>query len=92
MSLQDQFVPDELNESLLHHMNQDNCEEEDLATMLGVIQYGAYNDTYEPSYCGGDNEQYDELIEPYSEYGEDFEETPFFEKTNRQTGIRKVVF
>lgn len=32
----------------------------------------------------------DDLYEPYAEYGEEFEDDPIFEKTNRQKGIRKV--
>jgi hypothetical protein len=28
--------------------------------------------------------------EPYAEYGEDYEDEPLFEKTNRQKGVRKV--
>lgn len=35
-------------------------------------------------------EQIDDLYEPYAEYGEEYEDEPLFEKTNRQKGVRKV--
>lgn len=35
-------------------------------------------------------DNHDDLYEPYAEYGEEFEDEPIFEKTNRQKGIRKV--
>ena len=31
-----------------------------------------------------------DYAEPYAEFGEDFEDEPMFEKTNRQKGVRKV--
>lgn len=36
------------------------------------------------------DDNFDDFYEPYSEYGEEFEGEPIFEKTNRQTGVRKV--
>jgi hypothetical protein len=35
-------------------------------------------------------EQIDDLYEPYAGYGEEYEDEPLFEKTNRQKGVRKV--
>lgn len=32
----------------------------------------------------------EDYSEPYAEYGEEYEEEPLFEKTNRQKGVRKV--
>lgn len=31
-----------------------------------------------------------DYVEPYAEFGEEFEDEPMFEKTNRQKGVRRV--
>ena len=67
-----------------------------LGFSMTILSESASESTHYPSELTQEEEEmneendYDDFYEPYAEYGEDFEEAPVFEKTNRQKGIRKV--